>query len=119
MKISKMKNMIRLIVLSSIVVSSVGCTLCSNPFDCDYVTYGSRTPRHDMKHGRVGSPFSDFGPASGPTESVEAIDDGYAEILEGSDIGPVFQDEPILAPDITKLPSGPIVDEPIRLSPAK
>lgn len=118
-KIAKMKNTKRLIVLSSLFASSVGCTICSNPFDYDYVTYGSRTPRHDMKHGRVGSPFSEVAPAYGPTESVEAIDGDYAEILEGSESGPVFQHEPMVAPDVIELPSSSSIDEPIRLSPAK
>lgn len=29
--------------------------MCPNPFDCQYAAYGSRLPRADMTHGRVGS----------------------------------------------------------------
>ena len=41
------------------VVFVSGCSLCCNPDTNDYVTYGSRTPRMDMKRGRVGSILSD------------------------------------------------------------
>ena len=36
-----------------------GCSLCCSPDTDDYLTYGSRTPRLDMKRGRVGSILSD------------------------------------------------------------
>lgn len=88
--------MSRAIILLTLAMSATtGCTLCSSPFDHDYVTYGSRTPRQDMKHGRVGSPFSDpsLGTVSRVQESVEAIDDGYSQVLESE--GPVFLDEPL------------------------
>ncbi len=39
--------------------SATGCSLCCSPYTDDYVTFGSRTPRVDMKHGRVGSILSD------------------------------------------------------------
>ena len=99
---------------------SVGCTLCSNPFDCDYVTYGSRTPRHDMKHGRVGSVLSDSSMNDGgPVESIDAIDMGYAEVLEGNDAGPIFSDEPLDDSSVLRIgPSGPS-SGPILLGPAK
>ena len=43
-----------------LAISSVsGCSLCCSPYTDDYVTFGSRTPRLDMKHGRVGSTLSD------------------------------------------------------------
>ncbi len=100
-----------------IASSSVGCTLCSNPYDCDYVTYGSRTPRHDMKHGRVGSVLSDSSMnGRGPVESIDAIDMGYAEVLEGTDSGPIFNDEPL--EDVGVLQIGPS-SGPILLGPAK
>ncbi len=85
--------------LLAFLCSSLGCSICANPFDQDYVTYGSRTPRQDMRCGRVGSPFSD--PAlngGGQNESVEALDESYSEILEGADTGPVFMDEPSSEP---------------------
>ncbi len=40
-------------------LSLSGCSLCCSPYLDDYAAYGSRTPRMDMKHGRVGSIFSD------------------------------------------------------------
>ena len=40
-------------------LSATGCSLCCSPYTDDYVTFGSRTPRLDMKHGRVGSILSD------------------------------------------------------------
>ena len=40
-------------------LSATGCSLCCSPYNDDYLTYGSRTPRLDMKHGRVGSILSD------------------------------------------------------------
>jgi len=52
-----------------------------------------------MHHGRVGSPFSD--PAlngDGMSESVEAIDESYSEILEGANEGPIFMGEPSSEP---------------------
>ncbi|HUP78485.1 MAG TPA: hypothetical protein VM260_07945 [Pirellula sp.] len=41
------------------ILSASGCRLCCSPYTDDYVTFGSRTPRLDMKHGRVGSILSD------------------------------------------------------------
>ena len=81
--------------------NGLGCSICANPFDHDYVTYGSRTPRLDMKHGRVGSVFSDPAMNGGaPSEMVEVLDEGYSDILEGSDSGPIFMDEPSEMPEI-------------------
>lgn len=36
-----------------------GCSICPSPYDYDYGAYGTKTPRSDMRHGRVGSLFSD------------------------------------------------------------
>ena len=49
-------SVLGLLVLS---ISVSGCSLCCSPYTDDYVTFGSRTPRVDRKHGRVGSIFSD------------------------------------------------------------
>lgn len=71
-----------------------GCSICPSPYDDDYGTYGTKTPRTDMRHGRVGSLFSD--PAyvghSG-SESIEHL--------------PYFMQEDLF------LPEGVIVDEVI------
>lgn len=96
-----MRRWVRNLSLLAVMSSSLGCSICANPYDYDYVTYGSRTPRQDMKYGRVGSPFSD--PAlngSGPSEGVEAIDTEYGEILEGASEGPIFMDEPSSEPQL-------------------
>jgi hypothetical protein len=51
-----------------------------------------------MQHGRVGSTFSDPALNGGMSEGVELLDEGYAEILEDSDSGPIFMDEPSSEP---------------------
>lgn len=51
-----------------VLIASSGCSLCCSPYTDDYVTFGSRTPRVDRKHGRVGSIFSD--PQSMGNQSV-------------------------------------------------
>jgi len=63
-------------------LSSVGCSLCCSPYNDDYITFGSRTPRLDMKNGRVGSILSDPQPSeqtyvSEPTDGVQY--EGYME----------------------------------------
>ena len=50
-------SVLGLLVLVSCSVT--GCSLCCSPYTDDYVTFGSRTPRFDRKHGRVGSILSD------------------------------------------------------------
>lgn len=47
------------LILVVVLVTTPGCTICCQPYLDDYVAFGSRTPRSDMKNGRVGSPFSD------------------------------------------------------------
>ncbi|MCY2980990.1 MAG: hypothetical protein NTU79_20185 [Planctomycetota bacterium] len=69
-------------LLSILAFSASGCSLCCSPYTEDYVAFGSRTPRMDMKHGRVGSILSDpqlMGNAysdssSGMSENVDQID---------------------------------------------
>lgn len=64
----------------------LGCALCSTPYDYDYVTYGGRTPRTDMRHGRVGSTLSDPSILVAPTAvPIEALDESYSAVLEQSD----------------------------------
>lgn len=48
-----------LMLLGAGIITVPGCTICCQPYLDDYVAFGSSTPRVDMKHGRVGSPFSD------------------------------------------------------------
>jgi hypothetical protein len=116
MDFAKRSHILSGLVLS-IALSASGCTICSNPFDCDYVTYGSRTPRHDMKHGRVGSIFSDSTMvASGTIESVDAIDMSYADVLEQTNPEQFSQDEPVeesmLTSEATGTSSDPILFDP-------
>lgn len=81
-----------------------GCAVCPSPYDYDYGGFVTKTPRSDMRDGRVGSLFSD--PAltdstviettgGGPTEEVLGEEVQGVEIpLEGVEIsGPVSLDD--------------------------
>jgi hypothetical protein len=46
-------------LLGCLTASCLGCSVCPSPYDYDYGTYGTKTPRTDMRHGRVGSILSD------------------------------------------------------------
>lgn len=50
-----------------------GCSLCCSPYTDDYVTFGSRTPRIDRKHGRLGSLFSDSQSMGQPTGMASSV----------------------------------------------
>jgi hypothetical protein len=47
----------------ALMVSSVGCATCQNPYDNTYAAYGSSQPRADRTYGRVGSRFAPAGGA--------------------------------------------------------
>jgi len=47
------------ILIGGLSASCLGCSVCPSPYDYDYGTYGTKTPRTDMRHGRVGSVLSD------------------------------------------------------------
>ena len=47
------------ILIGGLSASCLGCSVCPSPYDYDYGTYGTKTPRTDMRHGRVGSILSD------------------------------------------------------------
>jgi len=49
----------RTMLLVGLTASCLGCSVCPSPYDYDYGTYGTKTPRTDMRHGRVGSVLSD------------------------------------------------------------
>jgi hypothetical protein len=69
-------NRLSLPVLGLLVLATLsasGCSLCCSPYNDDYLTYGSRTPRLDMKNGRVGSILSDP-QLSGQTYAAESSD---------------------------------------------
>jgi len=74
------------------LISPIGCALCCSPFDPEFVTYGGKTPRVDMRHGRVGSNFSDpqlvgyAADSSAPNRpmEIEAIESEYGTLLESS-----------------------------------
>jgi hypothetical protein len=95
-----MRQRIRNLSVLALLGASLGCSICASPFDQDYIAYGSRTPRQDMRHGRVGSPFSDPALNGSVSEGVEVLDESYAEILEDADSGPIFMDEPSSEPII-------------------
>lgn len=78
-------------------ISLSGCSLCCSPYLDDYAAYGSRTPRMDMKHGRVGSVFSDpqltgrmVSSADSPSSSAEPVtfdsDGNEIELTSGSEV---------------------------------
>lgn len=54
-------------LLGWLTASCLGCSVCPSPYDYDYGTYGTKTPRTDMRHGRVGSILSDPVYRGGPT----------------------------------------------------
>ena len=58
------------------IISATGCSLCCSPYTDDYVTFGSRTPRLDMKQGRVGSTLSDNQVYNG----IQAQSSDYREV---------------------------------------
>ena len=95
-----MRHWISELAVLALFSSALGCSICANPFDHDYIAFGSRTPRQDMRHGRVGSPFSDPALGGGMTESVEVLDESYADVLEEAESGPIFMDEPDSEPMI-------------------
>jgi hypothetical protein len=83
-------------LLAMTLVSS-GCSLCCSPYLDDYSAFGSRTPRIDMKHGRVGSILSDPNLVGRPTiEAEPTINDPHAlepiplddSQTDGLEIGP-------------------------------
>ncbi len=93
-----MRNSLLLIAIASCFGAS-GCALCCSPFDHDYATYGSRTPRMDQQYGRVGSVFSD--PAlmgTGNPGDEYYSDEEYMPSTEEQAIEslePVFEEEPL------------------------
>jgi hypothetical protein len=74
-------------LLLMLAFSASGCSICCSPYTDDYVAFGSRTPRMNMKHGRVGSILSDpqlmgnaySDPSSGMNEHIEQIDNPIIE----------------------------------------
>ncbi len=105
-----MRYLIPKVVLLGLMSSSVGCALCSSPYDYDYVTYGGKTPRDNMRCGRVGSPFSDARVA-GLSEDFqvlegETIEEG--EVLEDTIDQPIDDSEAeiMMLPDTALLEDG-------------
>jgi hypothetical protein len=76
--------------LSGLIALS-GCTLCCSPYDYDYGGFVSKTPRTDMKNGRVGSIFSD--PGLTETIVVESVEPANVDV-DGVEIpDPVHLDD--------------------------
>ena len=55
------------LVLGWLNESCLACSVCPSHYDYVYGTYGTKTPRTDMRHGRVGSILSDPVYRGGPT----------------------------------------------------
>lgn len=77
------------ILCLAILVHFAGCTLCSAPYDYDYGGFVTKTPRNDMKHGRVGSIFSD--PSLSETVVAKSIEpqDAHVDGIEIDDPAPL------------------------------
>jgi hypothetical protein len=76
--------------LASLWVCFAGCSICPSPYDDDYGTYGTKTPRTNMRHGRVGSPLSESAYAHGDHQVVGFPESVLSEEIldEGMDLGP-------------------------------
>lgn len=84
-----------------LVLCTVGCSICPSPYDYDYGTYGTKTPRTNMRHGRVGSILSEgvYGASQdvssqGMEIDAVVIDQGYIEELPGE----LYSDEMVVEP---------------------
>lgn len=70
------------------VTTFAGCSLCCSPYDYQYGTYGTRTPRVDMTNGRVGSVFSDPSLISVQQEPIATeYEDAGAGVVVDESIG--------------------------------
>ena len=78
-----------------------GCALCCAPHDLDYVTYGSRTPRTDRQHGRVGSVFSDSGVGG---QVLSQSYEGYPSDYQFDD-GVIYESETMMFDDSSPMQS--------------
>ena len=94
------------LLLGCLTASCLGCSVCPSPYDYDYGTYGTKTPRTDMRHGRVGSVLSDPVYKGGQT----LVEQGM--ITEGVMSEGVISDEIISEEIITE---GVISGEPQRV----
>ena len=78
-------------LLVLVICSVTGCSLCCSPYADDYVTFGSRTPRFDRKHGRVGSILSDhmmgaeYVEQSGDADIIEYADESSEPVMMDDD----------------------------------
>ena len=99
------------ILLGWLTASCLGCSVCPSPYDYDYGTYGTKTPRTDMRHGRVGSVLSDPVYRGGET----LVEPGM--ITEGVISEGVISDEIISEGIITEgvITEGVISGEPQRV----
>ncbi|MFN6128158.1 MAG: hypothetical protein ACK5AC_19910 [Planctomycetota bacterium] len=77
------------ILACGLMVLLSGCTLCQSPYDDDYGGFVTKTPRADMRYGRVGSIFSD--PALSETTISESIEpmETDSDGIEIPDPGPL------------------------------
>ena len=71
-----------------LLVGTVGCAMCSSPFDYEYPAHGGTQQREDMLHGRVGSRFD-------PARSVEEAPPVPPEELPVADLPDAGMLEPL------------------------
>ena len=79
-------------LLAMLVVFAPGCSICCQPHLDDYVAFGSRTPRSNMKMGRVGSPFSDPSAGASVSGASHYGDQGGEVYYEGEYEGAEYQE---------------------------
>jgi hypothetical protein len=85
------------------VLCLAGCSICPSPYDYDYGTYGTKTPRTNMRQGRVGSILSES--VYGTSQAVSA--EGFA--IEGQIIEEGYLVEPYDAMEQEPIQSGEII----------
>lgn len=63
--------MVRGMVVTLLLATVSGCTVCPGPDDYTYSAFGGRWQRHDMLQGRVGSAFAPAGVKAGEDPAAE------------------------------------------------
>lgn len=89
-----MKRFNLLVIVATLPVWAMGCSMCCGPFDYDYPAYGGLVTRNDPVNGRVGSilsdPMASFGGAGAdsnltPPPELQSSS-GSGGVDDGSDI---------------------------------
>lgn len=110
---------IPVLIITALLASATGCSMCCGPFDYDYPTFGGKHPRANRSHGRVGSILSDpMTSISGPsadsnlTAPAESLNTAPDDDLLDTDVEDLDADPP--SDDIDRLDNGLERIEPLR-----